>query len=356
MVRKDYYKILEVSKDATADDIKKSYRKLAIKYHPDKNPGDTNAENKFKEIAEAYSILGDEKKRNRYDLGETSFESQFDDFNFDRFKKSWGFNFDVYDFLNGGQKKYKAPDLRIHMSIDLEDVFSGTVKRIKFKRKILCDLCNGSGASDSSKVHKCTDCGGSCKVFRKKNTIVGTIISQENCKSCGGSGNIIESVCPKCNGKKIIEIIDTIDLEIPKGVNSGVVLNFVGAGDYSTHLKSYGDLMVIVEVKPHSIFVRQGDNLLMQLKISVYDAIFGKENEEIKTLDGNIIKINIPQGVQSFTKLRIAGKGINGKDLYIELIVYIPNPKDLKSKEIEILKAIKDIKGITPTNKNYETN
>lgn len=356
MARKNYYEILEVPEAATAEEIKKAYRQLALKYHPDRNPDNPDAEAHFKEVAEAYSVLGDEEKRRKYDNGSqdfTGFPGGFGGF---------GGGFDMDDIFEqffagrraGYQRKQqpqKGSDLRIKIPMNLKELFTGSTKKVKYKREAVCSACNGSGAASASSVHTCSTCNGSGWVQKVKNTIVGTVVTQEKCSDCGGSGKKVDSVCSVCGGRTVIFHEETIDLTIPRSVNGGDILSFAGAGNASRNGGVSGNLLVLIEEEPDQTFVRQESNLFMKFNISIYDAIFGKDIE-INTIDGGTIKIAIAPGTQSGTRLRIEGKGMykiaaeTRGDLYIDVIVYIP--ERLTDKEKEVFEKLKDSENIKP--------
>ena len=356
MARKNYYEILGVPEAATAEEIKKAYRQLALKYHPDKNPDNPDAEAHFKEIAEAYSVLGDEEKRRKYDRGGQSFEG---------FPGGFGGGFffdDMFDQFFGNQRwaqqrrpqSQKGSDLRIKISATLKEIFNGLTKKVKYRREVLCGTCNGSGAASSSSVHTCSTCNGSGWVQKVKNTIVGTVVTQEKCSSCGGSGSIVDSFCSACHGRKTILQEETVELTIPRSVRVGDILSFVDAGNASKNGGVNGNLLVLIEEEPDELFVRQESELLMKCNISIYDAIFGKDIE-INTVDGGTIKVAIAPGTQSGDRLRIEGKGMyrigsNSRgDLYIDVIVYIP--QTLNETEKEIFEKLKDSENIKPIKK-----
>ena len=363
MARKNYYEILGVPEAATAEEIKKAYRQLALKYHPDKNPNNPDAEAHFKEIAEAYSILGDEEKRKKYDRGGQSFEGFPGGFGGNGF--GGGFEFDdIFEqfFSNRashwGQPRKPQPqkgsDLRIRIPLTLKEIFNGLTKKVKYRREILCKTCNGSGAAGASSVHICSTCNGSGWVQKVKNTIVGTMISQEKCSSCGGSGKVVDSFCSACHGGKTLLQEEMVELTIPRSVRAGDILSFEGAGNASKSGGANGNLLVLIEEEVDELFVRQESDLFMKCNISIYDAIFGKDIE-IETIDGGTIKVAVAPGTQSGSHLRIEGKGMyrigsNSRgDLYIDVIVYIP--QTLTETEKEVLEKLKDSENIKPIRK-----
>lgn len=356
-INEDLYEILEIPKSASKEDIKKAYRRKAKLCHPDKGGN----EEEFKKVSYAYSVLGDKEKRKKYDHGGQDFGRDFSDFSggFGR-----GFNMDdIFNQFFGahrsdwGQRKpqpQKGSDLRIKISLNLKEIFNGLTKKVKYKREAICSVCNGSGAAKASSVHVCSTCHGSGWVQRVKNTIVGTVVSQEQCSVCGGSGKMVDSVCPTCGGRKTAPKEETVDLTIPRSVRGGDILSFAGAGNASKNGGINGNLLVLIEEEKNELFIRQESELLMKCNISIYDAIFGK-NLEINTIDGGIIKIAISPGTQSGSRLRVEGRGmykiganVRG-DLYVDIIVYIP--QILTEKEKEILEQLKDSENIKPIKK-----
>jgi molecular chaperone DnaJ len=351
MTRKDYYQILGVSKDASQEEIKKAYRTLAKKNHPDKGGN----EEIFKEIGEAYAVIGDIEKRKRYDLGDSGMGQGFPG----GFPNGFGGGFSMDDILNqffGGRRNHasqpqKGTDLKIKLKLTLQEIFTGITKKLKYRKEVLCKTCNGTGAANESSVKTCPTCNGSGQVQHVKNTIVGTVVTQEACSSCGGTGKIIQTVCPSCNGKKIVFHEEIVDLVIPKSVKNGDVLSFAGAGNVSKNGGINGNLFVIIEEEFNEFVARREFDLFTKYEISIYEAIFGKDLE-MKTIENGIIKIAIAPGTQSGTKLRVEGKGlykagtnIRG-DMYIDIIVFIP--KTLSDKEKEIFEALKDSENIKP--------
>ena len=354
MARKDYYVILGVPKGSSQEEIKKAYRELSKKHHPDKG----GKEDDFKEISEAYSIIGDEEKRKKYDNG-----------NYDQFQGfpggfggfGGGFNMDdVFDTFGFRQRtgkasyKQKGTDLRLKLSLTLDEIFSGVTKKVKYKKDASCPTCKGSGAANESSVHTCTKCGGSGWTQRMKQTIIGTVVSQEKCPDCNGEGKIIQSVCLSCFGKKTIYQEEVTDLAIMRGVRGGDVLSFPGYGNASRDGGANGDLLVFIEEIPNETFIRKDSELYIRQELDVCEAIFGKELE-IKTIEGTAIKISIAPGTQSGTRFRVEGKGMYKMgtnyrgDMYIDISVFIPT--NLSPKEKEILGKLKDSENIKPIKK-----
>jgi molecular chaperone DnaJ len=351
MARKDYYEILGIPKAASQEDIKKSYRKLALKHHPDKG-GD---ENTFKEIAEAYSVLGDEDKRKRYDNG--GFDGLKD------FHNGFGGGFNMDDvfeqMFRGGwgrtgqqNQPQKGTDLRLKIRLTIQEIFNGLTKKVKYNKEVVCKTCNGSGAANESSVHTCSVCNGSGAVQKVIQTIVGTVVSQQTCENCGGTGKIIKSACSTCGGRKIVYEENQVDLTIPRSVKNGDVLSISGAGNSSKNGGPNGNLLILIEEVVDEKFFRNESDLFRTYGISIYDAIFGKE-AEIDTIDG-IVKIKIPKGIQSGSRLRIEGKGLykigtNYRgDMYVDVHVFIPT--NLTDEEKSVFEQIKDFENIKPKN------
>jgi len=354
MARKDYYEILGVPKAASKEEIKKAYRTLAKKHHPDKG----GKEDAFKEISEAFSILDDDDKRAKYDRGGYDVR----DFGDGGFAGGFagGFNMDdiLGQFFPGGRPQgwrrqnqpYKGSDLRVKIILNLHEIFTGITRKIKYKRENICNHCHGTGAANDSSVSVCGTCKGSGSIQKVKQTIVGTIVSHEICSTCGGTGKIIKTVCSVCNGQKIVVQEDSIDLQIPRSVRGGDILQFIGAGNASINGGVHGNLLVLIEEDHNELFIRQESDLFSKSEISIYDAIFGK-NLEIETIDSKI-KIHIEPGTQSSTRLRVEGRGLYKAgtdyrgDLYIDVFVFIP--KDLTEEEKEIFEKLKDSGNIQP--------
>jgi molecular chaperone DnaJ len=356
MAKKDYYEILQVPKAATIDEIKKAYRKLALKYHPDKNPNNPEAEAMFKEIAEAYGVLGDDEKKKKYDSGGQGFENFFNHRYDGRPYSNSGFSsFFEQEWQRFQAQDRKGTDLKIFLNISLKEMFDGVIKKIKFKKQEKCKHCNGTGAAQSSSIHTCSTCQGSGRVRKIKNTIIGTVVTEEICLDCKGTGQIIDSACPVCNGRKVVLEDSVVEINIPKGVEHNDILIIQGAGNISLSGGANGDLIVGIMQLPDENFERISSvDLLTKYDISVYDAMIGGEIE-VLTIEGNSIKVQIPHGTQSKSKLRIQNKGMCYKnsdyrgDFFIEISVYIP--KNLSEQEKKIIKKLKDSENFKPNKK-----
>ena len=369
---KDYYKILGVSKSASQEEIKKAYRNLAHKYHPDKG-GD---EKKFKEINEAYQVLGNKEKRAQYDKFGSSFENMnngngfygsygkgFNANNFD-FSSFWdgmkgetGFGFDSSDledilenlFSFGGQRERKAKDvnrdddIEIELNLELKDVLNPVTKKISLEKMVVCPRCGGTGAEPGSKFKECFTCRGTGKVQEVRKTMFGTFSRYTVCPECGGTGKVPEQVCNVCKGEGRIRAKQTIEINIPAGVDTGQVIKYPGKGDAGRKGAPAGDLYVKIFVKSNSQFTRKGDDVHVFIPIKYSQAALGDEIE-IDTLDDKKILLKIPAGTESGKILKITGKGIphfsgfGRGNMYVHLI--INTPKKLTRKQKEILKEL----------------
>jgi len=331
----DYYNILGVEKNATIDDIKKSYRKLAMQYHPDKNPNDKEAEEKFKNLSEAYSVLSDPQKRQNYDKFGTNkgFNSGF---NYDDFMGNFNINFDDifgsfgFGFGGGGftqQKINRGNDLRLKITLDLYDVRDGIDKTIKYNRKIKCNTCNGFGGE----YDKCNKCDGVGKLRMGRQTMMGFASTIVDCDKCNGSGYIITNQCKTCTGTGVIDEQTELNLKIPKGVSDGDKYQIRSRGNSPFRPGNggmYGDLIVQVEVKEHNKLKRDGINLIYDLYVPFTKIILGGKST-IPTLDGDVC-VNIKPHTKNKDTLRLKGKGLsdqrnNKGDLYVVVNVNIPN-------------------------------
>ena len=365
--KRDYYEVLGVAKNATKDEIKKAYRKLAIKYHPDKNPGDKEAEEKFKEAAEAYDVLSDDTKRQRYDQfghagvggaaggGFSDVNDIFTHFG-DIFGDLFGGGASFGGFGGGsrGRAVRKGSNLRVRVKLNLSEIVSGTEKKIKIKKKVTCTACNGSGAATSNDVQSCPDCKGSGYVIRMVNGIFGRMQQQSPCPRCGGEGKIITHKCPHCSGEGVVDAEETVTVQSPAGVADGMQLNVPGKGNAPRHGGVNGDLYVLISEEEHPQLERDGNDLIYTLDISFPDAVLGA-NVEIPTVEGNV-KIHIDEGTQSGKILRLRGKGVpdvNGYgrgDLLVNVQVYVP--KNVTKDEKKILEKLQESESFKPKSQN----
>lgn len=371
--KRDYYEVLGVSKDASADEIKKAYRKLALQYHPDRNPGDKAAEEKFKEAAEAYDVLSDETKRKRYDqfgfaadqgagFGGAGFSVEdifrnFGDIFGGHFSGGGGGGFGSIfdDFFGGcassGSRVERGSDIRIKMKLTLEEIMTGVDKKVKITKLAPCPDCGGKGAASDGDIKTCPDCNGSGYVIRQARSIFGITQTQSVCSRCNGTGKIVTKPCRKCGGSGLVKAPEEIHFKIPAGVAQGMTLTVQGKGNAAPRGGINGDLQVLIEEEPHKDFVRDGNDLMYPLFISIPDAINGCE-VEIPAIGGKI-KVKIPAGCQSGKELRVRGKGIpdvNGYgkgDLLIYVQVWIPSRLSYEEKKlVEKLRECESFKPI----------
>jgi molecular chaperone DnaJ len=373
MSKRDYYDILGVSKSSSPEEVKKAYRKLAIKYHPDKNPDDHTAEDKFKEAAEAYEILSNPEKKQRYDhyghagvggsagggagygAGGMNMEDIFSQFG-DIFGGGGGSPFE--SFFGGGQQRggasgrrvAKGSNLRIKVKLTLEEIAHGAEKKIKVNKQIVCKTCDGSGAKDKSSISTCKSCGGSGSVRRVTNTILGQMQTTSTCPTCNGSGTQITSKCNSCHGEGTVRGEETISINIPAGVSDGMQLSMSGKGNAAPNGGIPGDLIILIEETPHEFLKREGNNVVYDLHLSIVDAALGY-SAEVPTIDGKA-KIKIEPGTQSGKLLRLKGKGIPEVNSYHRgdqiIHVNIWTPKALSSEERAILEKLRDSANFKP--------
>ena len=356
-MRKDYYKILGVDKSASQDEIKKAYRKLAIKYHPDKNPGDKAAEEKFKEASEAYEVLGDEKKRADYDNPASNFDFKtsggpdFGGMNFDDILKHFGGfggfgGFDDLGFKTSSPRKVKGASLRIKVKLTLEEMLNGVEKKFNIKRYEKCEHCCGTGMTAESRKKTCKKCGGTGTVFSSSTDGFMTMSMRQGCPTCGGKGYVIENPCPHCGGSGVVQKDSVISVKIEKGMLPGAEIKYTGLGNASPNGSGpNGDLFVFIEEKPHELFEREGDNLIFNIEVPVIDAMLGCE-VTVPTIDGKKLTAKIPQGTVDGTNLRFKGYGLQalGKTKRGDMfgIVKLILPTKLNNEEKKILSKLKE--------------
>lgn len=363
MAKRDYYDILGVEKGADAAAIKKAYRKMAIQYHPDKNPGDKAAEEKFKEAAEAYEVLSDPDKRARYDrYGHAGVSNQGGGFGggmtMDDIFQQFGdiFGDTPFDSFFGGARTrtrsqgQRGANLRINVTLTLEEIAAGVTKKIKVKKHVACDQCNGSGAKDSNSVQTCTTCRGAGYVRRVQSTFLGQMQTTVTCPTCNGSGQQVTANCPKCQGDGRMYGEETLDIEIPAGVEEGMQLSLRGKGNAGAKGGPPGDLLINIEEKTHEFLQRDGMNLIHELYLNFADAALGI-SVEVPTIDGRV-KIKVPPGTQSGKIFRLKGKGLPSVQAYgagDELIhVNVWTPKKLNDEERALLEKLKHMPNFNP--------
>ncbi len=370
MDKRDYYEVLGVSKTATPDEIKKAYRKMAIKYHPDKNPGDKAAEEKFKEAAEAYDVLSNEEKRQKYDQfghnmgpqgfggqggfyssGGMSMEDIFSQFG-DIFGGSFGGGFGS---ATGGRRSRtrtrRGSDLRIRVKLTLEEIANGTTKTLKIPTYVKCEHCNGTGAKDGVAFTTCPTCHGTGTINRVQQTMFGAMQSQAECPNCEGTGKIISENCSYCNGDGVIRKDQQVSFTIPKGVSDGQTLVMRGKGNAPRHGGENGDLLVVIEEIKHPELIRDGDDLIYNLMLDIPTAVLGG-SVEIPTITGRA-RVKIAPGTQPGKVLRLRGKGLpsengygNGDEL-VNVMVYIP--EKLSDAEKSAIESLRNSPNVEPS-------
>ena len=365
MSKKDYYDILGVTKKSTPEEIKKAYRSLAMKYHPDRNQGDKTAEGKFKEASEAYQVLSDPKKKSSYDqFGHSAFEGGAGGpggFDFGGFE-SGAFSdiFDDFfgDFMGSGRsgrgskksRSNRGSDLKINLEITLEEAYLGKKQTINLSSNEKCEKCSGGGAERGSKPKKCSACNGHGKVRTQQ----GFFTLQQTCPDCGGDGEMLSNPCKDCRGSGIIKTKKNLSIQIPKGVDDGTQIRLSGKGDAGYRGGADGDLYIMITVQKHKIFQRSEENLYYKLPISMTDAALGTEIE-VPTIDGGKAKVKIPAGSQNGKQLRLKEKGMpnlrseNIGDLYLEVTVIVPENLSKDQK-----KLLEEFKCIENSNNTFE--
>lgn len=367
MSKRDFYEVLGVGKGASTDEIKKAYRKVAMQYHPDRNPGDKSAEEKFKEAAEAYEILSDPDKKSQYDRyghagvsgngrggygGGMNMEdifSQFGDI----------FGDDIFGSFFGGQQRgrggqrtrgIRGSNLRIKLKLTFEEIAKGVTKNIKVKKHVVCNTCHGSGAKDKGSVQTCGTCGGSGQVRRVQNTFLGQMQTVTTCPTCNGEGSTVTAKCGSCKGEGRVYGEETVSIEIPAGVQEGMQLTINGRGNAGERGGMPGDLIILIEEESHKDLHREGLNVAFDLHISFTDAVFGTQLE-VPTIDGRA-KIKIPPGTQSGKVFRLKGKGfpaVNSYEKGDQLIhVNVWTPQNVTAEEKAMLEKMSHSQNFKP--------
>ncbi len=368
---KDYYSVLGVPRGASEDEIKKAYRKLALKYHPDRNQGNSEAEAKFKEAAEAYEVLSDPKKKETYDrFGEEglkgAFSGQGGGFSWQDFHHAQDFDDifgnifggsifgDLFGGARGGGRRQgggqRGNDLRVNLPLSLEDIATGVEKTIKIKKYKRCATCGGSGAKAGSTPKTCPTCGGSGEIQAQQRSFFGTFISVQTCPTCGGEGKMVSDSCQSCGGTGHVRDSETITIKVPAGVTTGNYIPLKGQGDAGPRNGPPGDIVVYIQEENHPLFERQGDDIIYDLPVTFPQAALGA-SIEVPTLSGRAM-LKIPAGTQSGKIFRMRGKGIqhlqrpgSGDEL---VRVWVWTPKNLSKKERQMLEELQNSSNMQP--------
>ncbi len=377
MAKRDYYEVLGVDKSASDDEIKKAYRKIAIKYHPDRNPDDPKAEEKFKEAAEAYSVLNDAQKRQQYD----QFGFDGPGGGFGGFGDGAGFSMDDIfsmfgDVFGGGAgfggfgggsrqaPRYRGADLRLKVKLSLQEVAIGVTKKFKVRKDVVCNHCHGTGAEGGSSSETCPNCHGSGVEIRTQQSIFGMMQTQTTCHVCGGEGKVIKNKCSHCHGDGVVKGEEVVEINIPAGVAEGMVVNVPGKGNAGKRNGITGNIQVYIEEEDNDTFIRDGQNVIYNLLLDFPTAVLGGQ-VDIPTIDGTIVKIKIEPGTQPGKTLRLRGKGLpavqgygNGTgDLIVQISIYVPKELSKSEKEaIEELSKSDNFKGDSVTKRSIFNN
>ena len=364
MAKRDYYEVLGVDKNASEEDIKKAYRKIAIKYHPDRNPGSKEAEEKFKEAAEAYDVLHDPQKRQQYDQfgfdagkmggfgggfsGDFSMDDIFSMFG-DVFGGRGGFS--GFGGFGGSQRQntrqHRGSDLRLKVKLTLQEIATGTTKKFKVRKDIACPHCHGTGAEGNSGSETCPTCHGQGYVIRTSQSLFGMMQSQSVCPTCHGEGKVIKNKCSHCHGDGVVKGEEVVEINIPAGVAGGMVVNVPGKGNAGKHNGVNGNIQVLIEEEPNDTFVRDGQDVIYNLLLDFPTAALGGQ-VDIPTIDSQKVRIKIEPGTQPGKTLRLRGKGLPAVqgygrgmgDLIVNISVYVP--KTLARDEKEMLEKMKE--------------
>jgi molecular chaperone DnaJ len=374
--KRDYYEILGVNRSASTEEIKSAYRKLAMKYHPDQNQGDKEAEDKFKEVAEAYEVLRDPDKRNMYDrfghegLRGGSYGGGFHD-PFDIFREVFGGGFgsifeDFFGTRTGGSRRrdqQRGRDLQIKLKLTLEEIASGITKQIKVKKLVACDDCNGSGLKKGSEASTCLQCQGSGEVREVSQSLFGRFVNITTCPRCSGRGTIITNPCTACRGEGVMHGENFVEIKVPAGVSDGNYMTIRGSGNVGPNNGASGDLIVVMVEQSHDFFTRNGNDVIFELPLSFPEVALGTE-VEIPTLEiendskektNKMVKINIPPGTQSGKIFRLRGKGFpelnsyRKGDLLVQVKVW--TPEKLSQREKELLEELHHSENMNPPKK-----
>ncbi|MBO5881509.1 MAG: molecular chaperone DnaJ, partial [Paraprevotella sp.] len=365
MAKRDYYEVLGVAKNASDDEIKKAYKKMAIKYHPDRNPDNKEAEEKFKEAAEAYDVLRDPQKRARYDQfgheavngagGFGGASMNMDDI-FSMFGDIFGGHGGFGGFGGGGRARkpqYKGGDLRLKVKLSLQEVATGVTKKFKVKKKVTCNHCHGSGAEGTGATESCPTCHGSGYVVKTQQSIFGMMQTQGVCPTCNGEGTIIKNKCKVCGGDGVVNGEEVVEVKIPAGVADGMVVNVSGKGHAARRNGVPGDIQVFIEEEPAKDLIREDNNLIYNLLLDLPTAVLGGD-AEIPTIDGKV-KIKVEPGTQPGKVVRLRGKGLPAVqgygygtgDIIVNMSVYIP--ETLNKDEKNAFEAMKKSDNFEPS-------
>lgn len=342
MAKRDYYEVLEVTRTASAGELKASYRKLAMKWHPDRNPGDKDCEHRFKEINEAYDCLKDDQKRAAYDrFGHAAFEQGGMGGHGPGFGADFASTFsDVFeDLFSGGRRgrggRERGADLRYNMEITLEEAFGGKTAQVRIPTSVTCEACSGSGAKAGSKPKTCPTCGGAGKVRHQQ----GFFTLERTCVSCQGRGQVIDNPCPNCSGSGRVMRERTLSVNVPPGVEDGTRIRLAGEGEAGVRGGPNGDLYIFLSLAPHQFFQRDGADLHCRMPISMVAAALGGAFD-VPTIDGGQSKVKVPEGTQSGRRFRLAGKGMpvlrarERGDMYVQVLVETPQKLTKRQKEL----------------------
>jgi molecular chaperone DnaJ len=355
MSKRDYYDVLGVARDASDDDVKKAYRKLALKYHPDRNPGDAAAEESFKEATEAYEVLKDAQKRTQYDrfghaatgagAGGGGFEG-FEGFDLSDALRAFMQDFGVGGFGDarggGGRREQRGQDRQLRIELPLEEIARGTKKTLKVRKRVACSACGGSGAEGGGDLSTCGECSGSGQVRQVFRTIFGQTVNVAVCPRCRGRGQIVTNPCRTCGGDGREDGEETVQINVPAGVMAGNFMRLEGKGDIGPQGGPPGDLLVVFDEEDHPVFFRHGSDLICEVHLSMVQASLGLK-VEVPTISGKA-RVSIPEGIQSGKVLRLKGKGIpgirNGRKGDLLVRVVVETPKKPSKREKELLKEL----------------
>lgn len=343
MSKRDYYEILEVKRTCSDGELKSAYRKLAMKWHPDKNPGDADCEHKFKEINEAYDVLKDEQKRAAYDrFGHSAFEHGGGGAGFGSdFGSAFSDIFEgIFGMAAGGRRgpvRERGADLRYNLEITLEEAFAGKTAQVRLPTNVVCEKCSGSGAKAGTQPTSCRMCSGSGRIRQTQ----GFFTLERTCPTCNGRGNVIESPCESCNGNGRVTKERTLEVHIPAGVEDGTRIRLAGEGEAGLRGGDAGDLYIFLSIKPHAVFQREGADLYCRVPVSIVTAALGGDFE-VPTIDGGRSQVKVPESTQTGKRFRLAGKGMtvlrskSRGDMYVQ--VAVETPQKLTKRQRELLK------------------